>query len=280
MEQGLKQSIKNIYFNAHGRFSRETFVVTFTTLFLLSIITPILLYKLCSFLLPAFITVLLVILYVIYMIYAYFVIHIKRLHDFNLTGWYSLLILVPFLNVFFMAYCLLKKGDSKDNNYGAPLDYIGPPAILFASYIILVLTFGTSGYFYILGHKLRTAKTNTETVEILAKLLPKKLKSFKNQTGVVFINDQFSGSFAVINKNRIVVQGTEVKRTIQSAINQNKKVGVRLLDNSTANITRFIASDDAPSVQMSVFELDRTIGVPGKFNEKNRAILKRINIDK
>lgn len=41
----------------------------------------------------------------------YFIIQtIKRLHDINLSGWFTLLMIVPIVNILFGAYVVLKKG--------------------------------------------------------------------------------------------------------------------------------------------------------------------------
>lgn len=46
--------------------------------------------------------------------------YIRRLHDVGRTGWWSLLIFMPFVNLFFFVYLVGKKGDKKENKYGAP----------------------------------------------------------------------------------------------------------------------------------------------------------------
>ena len=107
----LSAKIKDIFLNHRDRFSRETFVITFTALLVFMFVTSPLLYKLCGLFLPMFIIILLGIGYVAYMIYAMFVLCIKRLHDLNITGWASVSLMIPILNIFFIAYLCLKKGD-------------------------------------------------------------------------------------------------------------------------------------------------------------------------
>jgi uncharacterized membrane protein YhaH (DUF805 family) len=53
------------------------------------------------------------------LVYTYFsfVITIRRLHDLNLSGWWSLLSYVPLLNIFFFLYLLFKRGHSGSNRY-------------------------------------------------------------------------------------------------------------------------------------------------------------------
>ena len=52
------------------------------------------------------------------MLYFSFVFTIRRLHDRNHTGWLSLLILVPLLNLIFILYLIFAKGDDRSNQYG------------------------------------------------------------------------------------------------------------------------------------------------------------------
>jgi hypothetical protein len=47
--------------------------------------------------------------------------HVKRLHDLNKSGWWALLFFVPFVNVVFLFYLFLAKGQAKDNQYGQAL---------------------------------------------------------------------------------------------------------------------------------------------------------------
>ncbi len=50
----------------------------------------------------------------------WFIVLIQRLHDLNHSGWWSLLMLVPFVNIVFAFYVLLAPGTKGRNNYGPP----------------------------------------------------------------------------------------------------------------------------------------------------------------
>ena len=52
------------------------------------------------------------------MLYFSFVFTIRRLHDRNHTGWLSLLILIPLVNLIFILYLIFAKGDDRPNQYG------------------------------------------------------------------------------------------------------------------------------------------------------------------
>ncbi|WP_111894994.1 DUF805 domain-containing protein [Acinetobacter sp. MB5] len=56
------------------------------------------------------------------LIYSYLmtIFMIQRLHDLNQSGWMSLLLLIPMINLFFVIYLLLAPGSSHANNYGSP----------------------------------------------------------------------------------------------------------------------------------------------------------------
>lgn len=45
---------------------------------------------------------------------------IRRLHDFNKSGWLSLIMLIPIVNIILGLFLLFKKGDETVNSYGAP----------------------------------------------------------------------------------------------------------------------------------------------------------------
>lgn len=63
--------------------------------------------------------IMMVILYVP-MLYFTFVFAIRRLHDLNQTGWLSLLILIPAINILIAIYLVFFKGTEGNNQYGEP----------------------------------------------------------------------------------------------------------------------------------------------------------------
>mgnify|MGYP003402300038 FL=1 len=71
-------------------------------------------------------------------IYYSFIFSIRRLHDRNQTGWLSLLMILPLINLFFFIYLSCAKGDEHSNNYGAPRITKGWEKFLGWIYIILV----------------------------------------------------------------------------------------------------------------------------------------------
>jgi uncharacterized membrane protein YhaH (DUF805 family) len=54
----------------------------------------------------------------IFILYICFLIQtIRRLHDFNRSGWWALLVLVPLVNIFMGLLVMSKKGTLKNNKY-------------------------------------------------------------------------------------------------------------------------------------------------------------------
>ncbi len=47
-----------------------------------------------------------------------FSLHARRLHDLGKSGWYSLLCLVPYINLIVLIYLLLKNGQENTNRFG------------------------------------------------------------------------------------------------------------------------------------------------------------------
>ena len=58
------------------------------------------------------------IIFMIASFYPFFVFMIRRLHDLNQSGWYSLFSLVPILSFFFYLYLMFAKGQDRRNTYG------------------------------------------------------------------------------------------------------------------------------------------------------------------
>jgi uncharacterized membrane protein YhaH (DUF805 family) len=57
---------------------------------------------------------------IIFICYTLFIIQtIKRLHDLNLSAWWTLLVLVPIVNILVGAWVIFKKGNQGFNNYCA-----------------------------------------------------------------------------------------------------------------------------------------------------------------
>ena len=70
-------------------------------------------------------------------IYFSFIFTIRRLHDKNQSGWLSLLMLLPLVNLFFFVYLSCAKGDAGPNNYGAPRITRGWEKVLAWIYIVI-----------------------------------------------------------------------------------------------------------------------------------------------
>ena len=77
------------------------------------------------------------ILYIV-CLYVSFVFTIRRLHDRNNTGWLSLLMLIPAVNLIFMIYLFAAKGTEGNNDYGPQRPTPGWERVLGWIYIILI----------------------------------------------------------------------------------------------------------------------------------------------
>lgn len=73
------------------------------------------------------------------LIYFLFVFTIRRLHDLNKTGWLSLLIIVPLVNIVFGLYILFAKGTQGVNNYGPRRITAGWEKVVGWIYIVLTV---------------------------------------------------------------------------------------------------------------------------------------------
>ncbi|MDU6099286.1 MAG: DUF805 domain-containing protein [Acinetobacter sp.] len=77
------------------------------------------------------------ILYIV-CLYVSFVFTIRRLHDRNNTGWLSLLMLIPAVNLIFMIYLFAAKGTEGNNDYGPQRPTPSWERVLGWIYIILI----------------------------------------------------------------------------------------------------------------------------------------------
>lgn len=87
--------------------------------------------------------------------YYAFVLTIRRLHDLNQSGWLSLLMLVPMVNVLFMLYVIIAPGNSGGNNFGLPRPNQGWEKVLGVIYIVMLILslLGLSSMSYLMGYQ-------------------------------------------------------------------------------------------------------------------------------
>jgi uncharacterized membrane protein YhaH (DUF805 family) len=112
--------------NAAGRFSRFSYLgwngLLLLIMMLLGIIVAIALPSSSPDTnpdIPIFAMIILGILYIA-IIYFSFIFAVRRLHDRNHSGWLSLLMLVPLVNIAMALYLTLAKGDANENQFGLP----------------------------------------------------------------------------------------------------------------------------------------------------------------
>src|SRR5690606_11597409 len=72
-------------------------------------------------------------------IYFSMVFTICRLHDRNHSGWFSLLLLVPVVNILFALYLLFAPGDQQANQFGQPRTTRGWENVLAILYILVLI---------------------------------------------------------------------------------------------------------------------------------------------
>lgn len=131
-------------FKANGRFGRLSYAA-WTFLFTLSLTAVVLLIIFTfgltqnegapGFTAPGIVSI--AILYIVG-IYISFVFTIRRLHDRNNTGWLSLLMLVPVVNIGFAVYLFCAKGTEGTNNYGPKRPTPSWERVLGWIYIVLI----------------------------------------------------------------------------------------------------------------------------------------------
>ena len=99
---------------------------------------------------------------VIFLLYLYFlwVITIRRLHDMNRSGWFSLFFLLPILNVLLSLYLLFGSGSTGSNRYGAArVTAIWEKILAWLMIILTLLSFTVSGSF--MSYQFQSGEINT-----------------------------------------------------------------------------------------------------------------------
>ena len=122
----MNNSVNDSVLNAAGRFSRFSYLgwngLLLLVMMLLGIIVAIALPSSAPDTnqdMPVFAMIILGILYIA-LIYFSFIFAVRRLHDRNHSGWLSLLMLVPLVNIGMALYLTFAKGDVYANQFGLP----------------------------------------------------------------------------------------------------------------------------------------------------------------
>jgi len=101
----IKEFWKN-GFNADGRISRKDFFITWIIIFFINSV--------------AIFIPIIGIIYVFITIPLMYIMAIRRLHDINKSGWYIILMFVPFVFVVFAIYLFCANSVNENNKYGNP----------------------------------------------------------------------------------------------------------------------------------------------------------------
>lgn len=121
------ENMFNEIFSTEGRLNRFPYFKYFVTLWLASLIIGFVFSFLGTFLTNEPDSMLAVIPTGIFSLatsVGSVMIGIRRLHDLDKSGWFMLLVLIPFVNVIFGLYLLLARGTVGYNRFGAdPLNY-------------------------------------------------------------------------------------------------------------------------------------------------------------
>ena len=99
---------------------------------------------------------------VIFLLYLYslWVITIRRLHDMNRSGWFSLFFLLPILNVLLSLYLLFGSGSTGSNRYGAArVTAIWEKILAWLMIILTLLSFIVSGS--LMSYQFQSGEINT-----------------------------------------------------------------------------------------------------------------------
>ena len=98
------EKLKKLLLDPRGRIPRRLFILSYLSCIAIVLVAYFFFIMICSVVFPAFINGLFILLFYVMINYVFAVIHIKRLHDLNQTGWLWLIIYIPLLNLFLFIY--------------------------------------------------------------------------------------------------------------------------------------------------------------------------------
>lgn len=120
------QPTKDSPLKASGRFGRLSYLawqaVLFNTLMLIGLIFALLMYQPNKESDLKILTIFTVIFFIFLLpvIYTHFTNTIRRLHDLNRSGWWSIIIIIPLVDFIFYIYLISVAENKNPNSYGAP----------------------------------------------------------------------------------------------------------------------------------------------------------------
>ncbi|HEX3883485.1 MAG TPA: DUF805 domain-containing protein [Stellaceae bacterium] len=112
----MQPSLSQFLLSAKGRISRSQFWLRWALPYIVAtVVLEILLFMLFD----PWVAMILLYVYLLAMLWPSIAVSIKRVHDRGRSGWFILLMVVPFLNIWVMIEMLFLPGTSGNNGYGA-----------------------------------------------------------------------------------------------------------------------------------------------------------------
>ncbi|WP_196607176.1 DUF805 domain-containing protein [Pectinatus frisingensis] len=110
--------ISKLYFSTHGRLNRKPYLIRRLKLFigpvvLLSIIANV---SKINILYEIFETLFLILIMLLFV--STFMLSVRRLHDLNHSGWFTVFMVIPILSLIINVYMLFFSGTNGANDYG------------------------------------------------------------------------------------------------------------------------------------------------------------------
>ena len=117
MAKELDSGIKEMFFSTDKRLNRLRYLKRSVALFPIAIILNVAANSLGDN--PSLLYLLFLLAVIVAVVVSCFMLNIRRLHDMNMTGWLSVLGLIPIVDIVFELVPLVKKGTDGDNKYGS-----------------------------------------------------------------------------------------------------------------------------------------------------------------
>ena len=118
---GILNKIKNEYFCFEGRINRKFYITRSLIIAVVVMVLYFIIYAATTdiFGIMSDFGMMLTLIVQLVGTVAGISLNIRRFHDFNKSGWWILILMVPFVNLYFSIKLLCIRGDVGTNNYGA-----------------------------------------------------------------------------------------------------------------------------------------------------------------
>ncbi len=252
------EDIKNLYLSFKGRISSQMYFVGIAALILIFLI----ILKTIPFTTPALLSVKFLIILAVFTIFS-LMLTIKRLHDINMSGWFSLLFFVPILGGFFWIYMAFKQGDKGSNEFGETDDFEVSRGLFYLSIAFTIC--GSVYSAFVMEEKNQPPGSTKELKQFISQLPKPFRKTLKIESLVIVKIGKKTALGSFLTEDRIFIDYSMKDHIDKIGINQIKVI---TSDEKVLNVIKVISEDR--NFHKIVLSVNKAVGIPSKLRKENR----------